>query len=90
MIFDPMSTSIQTDDITKSVLNDKYSIEVHAYTGIEVLKVKGHEGNGSWIMKSGDQQQLDFQMKNWLLWQTEKKLKINENLSNISEYWHKQ
>ena len=58
-VFYPMSTSIQTDDITKSVLNDNYSIEVHAYTGIECLKVKGQEGNGSWLMMSGEQQQLD-------------------------------
>ncbi len=50
---------IHADDIAKSVLNDKYSIEVHAYTGIECLKVKGQEGNGSWLMMSGEQQQLD-------------------------------
>lgn len=43
MTFDPMSTSIQTDE----------------NTGIEVLKVKGQEGNGSWIMMSDDGQQLD-------------------------------
>ena len=54
-----IKTFMHTENITKSVLNDKYSIEVHAYTGIEVLKVKGQEGNGSWIMMSGNQQQLD-------------------------------
>ena len=36
------SLTLQTDQIAKLALNDKYSIEVHAYTGIEVLKVKGH------------------------------------------------
>ena len=55
-LIEGIKTFIQTDDITKSVLNDKYSIEVHAYTGIEVLKVKGQEGKGSWLMMSGDQQ----------------------------------
>ena len=54
-----IKTFIHTDQVTKSVLNDKYSIEVHAYTGIEVLKVKGREGNGSWLMMSGDRQQID-------------------------------
>lgn len=58
-LIEGIKTFIQTDDIAKSVLNDKYSIEVHAYTGIECLKVKGQEGNGSWLMMNGDQQQLD-------------------------------
>lgn len=58
-LIEGIKTFIQTDDIAKSVLNDKYSIEVHDYTGIECLKVKGQEGNGSWLMMSGDQQQLD-------------------------------
>lgn len=50
---------LHTDQITKSVLNDKYSVKVHAYTGIEVLKVRGREGNGSWLIMNDDQQQLD-------------------------------
>ena len=58
-LIEGIKTFLQTDQVTKSVLNDKYSIEVHAYTGIEILKVKGHEGNGAWIMMNGDQQQLD-------------------------------
>lgn len=58
-LIEGIKTFIQSDDITKSVLNDKYSIEVHAYTGIECLKVKGQEGNGSWLMMSGDGQQLE-------------------------------
>lgn len=58
-LIEGIKTFIHTDQIAKSALNDKYSIEVHAYTGIEVLKMKGHEGNGSWIMMSGDKQQLD-------------------------------
>ena len=58
-LIEGIKTFMHTENITKSVLNDKYSIEVHAYTGIEVLKVKGQEGNGSWIMMSGNQQQLD-------------------------------
>lgn len=58
-LIDGIKTFIQTDHIEKSDLNDKYSISVHAYTGIECLKVRGQEGNGSWLMMSGDQQQLD-------------------------------
>ena len=58
-LIEGIKTFLHTDQITKSALNDKYSIEVHAYTGIEVLKVKGHEGNGSWVMMSGDEQQLE-------------------------------
>lgn len=58
-LIEGIRTFMQTDDITKSVLNDKYSIIVHAYTGIECLKVKGQEGNGSWILMKNDQQQLD-------------------------------
>ncbi|MBD5522564.1 MAG: hypothetical protein HDR03_15305 [Lachnospiraceae bacterium] len=57
-LIEGIKTFLQTDQVTKSALNDKYSIEVHAYTGIEVLKVKGQEGNGSWLMIN-DQQQLD-------------------------------
>ena len=56
-LMEGIKTFLQTDQVTKSVLNDKYSIEIHAYTGIEVLKVKGQEGNGSWVMIN-DQQQL--------------------------------
>lgn len=59
VLVEGIKTFIHADDITKSILNNKYSIEVHAYTGIECLKVKGQEGNGSWLMMSGDQQQLD-------------------------------
>lgn len=58
-LIEGIKTFIHTDNITKPVLNDKYSIEVHAYTGIECLKVKGQEGNGSWLIMNGDQQQLD-------------------------------
>ncbi len=58
-LLEGIKTFLHADDITKSVLNDNYSIEVHAYTGIECLKVKGQEGNGSWLMMSGEQQQLD-------------------------------
>lgn len=58
-LIEGIKTFIHADDITMSVLNDKYSIEVHAYTGIECLKVKGQEGNGSWLMMSGERQQFD-------------------------------
>lgn len=58
-LIEGIKTFLHADDITKSVLNDKYSIEVHPYTGIECLKMKGQEGNGSWLMMSGEQQQLD-------------------------------
>lgn len=58
-LIEGIKTFMQTDDITKSALNDKYSIDVHAYTGIEVLKVRGQEGKGAWLMMNGDQQQLD-------------------------------
>ncbi len=58
-LIEGIKTFIHTDNITKSILNDKYSIEVHAYTGIECLKVKGQEGNGSWLLMSGNQQQHD-------------------------------
>lgn len=58
-LIDGIKTFMQTDHIEKSDLNDKYSISVHAYTGIECLKVRGQEGNGSWLMMSGEQQQLD-------------------------------
>ncbi len=58
-LIEGIKTFLHTAQITRSALNDKYSIEVHAYTGIEVLKVKGQEGKGSWIMMSGDGKQLD-------------------------------
>ena len=44
------------DSILTSSLNEKYSITVDAFTGIECLKVKGNEGNGSWLMISDEQQ----------------------------------
>lgn len=59
MLIEGIKTFMQTDHIEKLDLNDKYSITVHAYTGVECLKVRGQEGNGSWLMMSGDQQQLD-------------------------------
>lgn len=58
-LIEGIKTFLHADDIDKSAFNDNYSIEVHAYTGIECLKVKGQEGNGSWLMMSGEQQQLD-------------------------------
>ncbi len=57
-LIDGMKTFLQTDHVTKSALNDNYSVEIHAYTGIDCLKVKGQEGKGSWLMM-GDQQQSD-------------------------------
>lgn len=58
-LIEGIKTFMQTDHIEKSDLNAKYSITVHAYTGIECLKVKGQEENGSWLMMSGNKQQLD-------------------------------
>lgn len=57
-LIEGIKTFLHTDDITKSALNDNYSVEIHEYTGIECLKVKGQEGKGSWLMM-GDQQQSD-------------------------------
>lgn len=57
-LMDGMKTFLQTDHVEKSALNDNYSVEIHEYTGIECLKVKGQEGKGSWLMM-GDQQQSD-------------------------------
>ncbi len=58
-LIEGIKTFLHTTQITKSALNDKYFIDIHAYTGIEVLKVRGQEGNGSWLMMNGDQEQLD-------------------------------
>lgn len=44
------------DNIPTSSLNDKYTIEVNAFTGIECLKIKGNEGGGSWLMVSDERQ----------------------------------
>lgn len=44
------------DSIPTSSLNEKYTIEVNAFTGIECLKIKGNEGGGSWLMVSDEQQ----------------------------------
>lgn len=44
------------DSILTSPLNDKYTITIDAFTGIECLKVKGDEGNGSWLMIRNEQQ----------------------------------
>ena len=46
------------DSILTVSLNDKYTITVDAFTGIECLQVKGNEGNGSWLMIR-DEQQLE-------------------------------
>lgn len=49
------------DSILTSSLNDKYTITVDAFTGIECLKIKGNEGNGSWLMISNEQQKEKLQ-----------------------------
>ncbi|MDE7272243.1 MAG: hypothetical protein K2N95_04150 [Lachnospiraceae bacterium] len=46
------------DSILTASLNDKYTITIDAFTGIERLQVKGNEGNGSWLMIR-DEQQLE-------------------------------
>lgn len=57
-LIDGMKTFLQTDHVAMADLNDNYSVEIHAYTGIECLKVKRQEGKASWLM-IGDQQQSD-------------------------------
>lgn len=49
------------DSIPTSSLNNKYAIEVNAFTGIECLKIKGNEGGGSWLMVSDGQQMEKLQ-----------------------------
>lgn len=49
------------DSILTSSLNDKYTVTVDAFTGIECLKIKGNEGNGSWLMISNEQQKEKLQ-----------------------------
>jgi len=49
------------DSISTSSLNEKYTITVDAFTGIECLKIKGNEGNGSWLMISDEQQEEKLQ-----------------------------
>lgn len=44
------------DDIATSSLNDKYTLTVDAFTGVECLKVKGNENNGAWLIISDTQQ----------------------------------
>lgn len=46
------------DSISTSSLNENYTITVDPFTGIECLKIKGNEGNGSWTMIS-DERQLE-------------------------------
>ena len=57
-LVESIKTFLQTDDVTKLNLNEKYTIEVHAPTGIEYLKVKGQEGNGTWFLTS-EQEMVD-------------------------------
>ena len=49
------------DSILTSTLNDNYTITIDAFTGIECLKIKGNEGNGSWLMISNEQQKEKLQ-----------------------------
>ena len=51
-LVESIKTFLQTDNVTKLNLNDKYTVEVHASTGIEFLKVKGREGYGTWFLTS--------------------------------------
>ena len=51
-LLESIKTFLQTDNVTKLNLNEKYTIEVHAPTGIEYLKVKGREGYGTWFLTS--------------------------------------
>ena len=57
-LVESIKTFLQTDDVTKLNLNEKYTVEVHASTGIEFLKVKGREGYGTWVLTS-EQEMLD-------------------------------
>lgn len=49
------------DNISTAPLNDKYTITVDAFTGIECLKIKGNEGGGYWILTSNEQQREKLQ-----------------------------
>lgn len=44
------------DSIATALLNDSYTITTDAFTGMECLKVKGSENNGSWLMVSDAKQ----------------------------------
>ena len=57
-LVESIKTFLQTDDVTKLNLNDKYTVEIHESTGIEFLKVKGREGYGTWFLTS-EQEMLD-------------------------------
>ena len=57
-LVESIKTFLQTDNVTKLNLNDKYTVEIHESTGIEYLKVKGREGYGTWVL-TGEQEMLD-------------------------------
>ena len=57
-LVESIKTFLQTDNVTKLNLNDKYTVEIHESTGIEFLKVKGREGNGTWFLTS-EQEMLE-------------------------------
>ena len=57
-LVESVKTFLQTDNVAKLNLNEKYTIEVHASTGIEYLKVKGQEGYGIWFLTS-EQERYD-------------------------------
>lgn len=46
------------DSIATASLNDKYTVTVDEFTGLECLKVKGKENDGAWLMVS-DKKQLE-------------------------------
>ena len=57
-LVESIKTFLQTDNVTKLNLNDKYTVEIHESTGIEFLKVKGREGYGTWFLTS-EQEMLE-------------------------------
>lgn len=52
---------MDVDNIPTVSLNENYVIDVNEFTGIEALKVKGNEGNGSWVLISNGQQKEKLQ-----------------------------
>lgn len=55
-LFGVLKKFMGVKDIAANALNERYIVDKNQFTGIECLKVKGAEGNGSWLMVRGKEQ----------------------------------
>lgn len=60
-LYSALSEFMNVEELRTSALSEQYTIVTNEITGIECLRLKGAEGNGSWMLISEEEQQEKLQ-----------------------------